>query len=288
MQGDPGDGKTTLALTATALLSTGRSMPESEGDAVLGCSIYQSSEDNVADTIKPRLIGAGADCSKIAFIDKVHPDISIDCQMLENAITETKARLLVLDPLQAYIGRDADLCRAGDMRYLMGGLASVAERSGCAVLIIGHMNKTEGAKSLYRGLGSIDITASARSVLLVSRSDSDPEVRVMTQIKNSLAPLGRSIAFVIGENAAVCFLGEYDGDDLENVRILEDRKRGAATDLLVSLLSDGARPCAECYEVCAKAGIKSRTVESVKKDIRIRSFRKHNGWYWELGGADGE
>jgi len=286
IQGDPGEGKTTLALNIAARLSVGSAMPFCKKPPQTGNVIYQSSEDNAADTIKPRLIGAGADCSKIAFIEKTDVDLSTDIGLLEDKIKTESVRLLVLDPLISYIGRDADLCRAGDMRRLMGGLAAVAARTKCGIVAIGHMNKATGSKNLYRGLGSIDITASARSVLLVSRSENDREKRIVSQIKNSLAPEGLPLAFEIGENSAVNFLGVYENDisdDSNNTDLVsEDGKREMAADIIINMLSDGIKRCSEIYNACEKAGIKTRTVETAKKDLGVISVRKSDGWFWKL------
>jgi hypothetical protein len=289
IQGDPGDGKTMLALNIAALLSVGHAMPISDRKPLLGNSIYQSSEDNVADTIKPRLLGAGADCSKIAFIEKTDVDISSDIELLEDNIRATEAKLLVLDPLQAYIGRDFDLYRAGDMRRLMRGIATVAAKTGCAIVAIGHMNKASGAKNLYRGLGSIDITASARSVLLVGRAEENREIRMITQIKNSLALEGAPIAFEIGESSCVRFLENYasPSDCGENGELsVEDGKRELAADIIINMLSSEPKRCTDIFSACELAGIKSRTVETAKKDLGVRSVRKPDGWYWELGGVE--
>ncbi len=111
--------------------------------------------------------------------------------------------------MQAYLGDGNELNRADGVRPMLKQLASVAERTGCAIVMVGHMNKASGSKSIYRGLGSIDITAVARSVLLVGRIKNDPSVRVMAQVKNSLRE-GRPIAFEIHEDSSVHWIGEYD------------------------------------------------------------------------------
>ncbi len=284
--GDPGIGKSTIAMNIAAALSTG--MPLFDADKsrepIQGKSIYLSAEDNVADTLKPRLLAAGADCTQIAVITNIGSDISEDGYLLEDALEKTQARLVVLDPLQGFIGRDADMCRAADMRRLMGGLAVMAEKHRCAVLAIGHMNKATGAKSLYRGLGSIDIAASARSVILIERSENNPKIRVLSHIKSSLAPEGSALAFRIEANSAINFMGEYDGDtsggDYEG---LDDGKRELATNVILGLLSGGPISSLSVQQACAEAGISERTVKRAKKDLGIRSVRRPDGWYWAMG-----
>ncbi|MGL5919705.1 MAG: AAA family ATPase, partial [Bacteroidales bacterium] len=187
VQGDPGDGKTTFVLNIAALLSKGAAMPGSSEATNCANVICQSTEDGAEDTLKPRLISAGADCSKIAFIDESDDCLTLYSFRLESAITEIGARLLVVDPLQAYLGENSEMNRTDWIRPAMKYLTLVAERTGCAIVIIGHMNKAGGSKGIYRGLGSIDITAAARSVLLVVRMRNNSTIRVMAQIKNSLA-----------------------------------------------------------------------------------------------------
>lgn len=139
----------------------------------------------LADTIKPRLEQSGADCSRVQTIDDSKSMLTLTDQRLEEAIYSTDAGLLVLDPLQAYLGSGVDMHRANEIRPIMKKLSAVAERTGCAVVLIGHMNKASGMKSGYRGLGSIDFTAAARSILVVGRIQDEPTVRVIAQSKNS-------------------------------------------------------------------------------------------------------
>lgn len=137
------------------------------------CVVYQTAEDNIANTVKPRLVAAGADCDKIAYIVDDEGSLSIDDPRIEQIIKSTKARLFILDPLQAYLSQNFDLQSAERMRQKLKRIADIAAKYKCAVVIIGHMNKSQGGKNIYRGLGSIDITAIARSVLMIIRDDLD-------------------------------------------------------------------------------------------------------------------
>ena len=166
VQGDPGEGKTTFVLSVIAALTRGEALPECETGLPQMNVIYQTAEDGLADTIKPRLEAVGADCSRVQTIDDSKSMLTLTDQRLEEAIYSTDAGLLVLDPLQAYLGSGVDMHRANEIRPIMKKLSAVAERTGCAVVLIGHMNKASGMKSGYRGLGSIDFTAAARSMVL--------------------------------------------------------------------------------------------------------------------------
>ena len=184
--------------------------------------IFQTAEDGLADTIKPRLERMGADCSKIHAIDDDDKALSLADERIEQAIVKTKAKLLVLDPLQAFLG-GANINAASGIREQMKKLAGVAERTGCAVVIIGHLNKGKGQKSQYRGLGSIDIVAAARSVLTVGRLDSGQNMRAFIQTKSNLAPTGEPQAFELDHIFGLVWHGKCDItiDDLLNCNQLK-------------------------------------------------------------------
>jgi len=286
VQGDPGIGKSALLLTIAAYITTGTPLPMSESDPIMGNVIYQNAEDGAGDTIKPRLLSAKADCDKIAFIEATSLNIDEDCSILDKYVKETNAKLLVLDPAQAFIGPKADMCRATDIRRLMSGLAKIAADNMCAVVIVAHMNKSTGTKDLYRALGSIDITAAARSVLQVGR-DKDGVTRFVRHLKSSLAPEGVPFAFRIGENSVVEFLGEYDCDievdDTEEAEpTAEVGKRHRAAKIILDLLSDGPKRSTEITDACNEEDISTVTAKRVKAYLGIKSLKRQNEWFWTI------
>ena len=153
IQGDPGDGKTTLVLNIAAALSKGEGLDNDMKPADPLHIIYQTAEDGLADTVKPRLEKAEADCSNIFVIDETDASLSMLDERIEKAIVEKKAKLLILDPIQAYLGGKMDMNRANEARDMTKHLGQVAERTGCAIVLIGHMNKNSGGKVAYRGMG---------------------------------------------------------------------------------------------------------------------------------------
>ena len=167
LQGDPGDGKSTFMINIASALTRGGLLPDGKKLEQIGNVIYQGAEDNVGDTIKPRLEEAGADCDRVAFIDDADMGLTFIDDRLEKTIRSFQAKLLVLDPLQAFMPSNADMQNASHVRSIMRKLGKVAEKHKCAVVMIGHMTKSSGGKRLYRGLGSIDIAAICRSVLIV-------------------------------------------------------------------------------------------------------------------------
>lgn len=195
VQGDPGEGKTTFVLNLAAMLSQGKHFEDNQQIETPLFIIYQTAEDGLADTVKPRLEEAGADCSKVLVIDDSEKSLTMDDERLEKAINQTGAKVLILDPIQAYLGQGVDMNRANEARDMTKKLGQIAERTGCAIILIGHMNKAGGSKAAYRGIGSIDFFAVARSVLLVARVADKPNIRVVAQIKNNLAEEGNPVAF---------------------------------------------------------------------------------------------
>lgn len=198
LQGDPGDGKSTMMMNLIAELSKGGKTPDGKPVGMPQRVIYQCSEDGVSDTIKPRLERCGADCRKVAFInEETYSGLTLDDERIRQAIIEFRPWLVVIDPIQAYLGSDSDLQIAGRARKLMQRLGMWASVYDCAIVLIGHLNKKEGTKGLYRSLGSIDVVAAARSVLQVERDSEDANIRIVRQIKNSLAPSDGEIRFSI-------------------------------------------------------------------------------------------
>lgn len=207
LQGDPGDGKSTMMMNLIAELSTGGKTPDGCKVGVPQKVIYQCSEDDASDTIKPRLERCGADCRKIAFInEEVYNGLTLDDERIRQAIVEFRPRLVVIDPIQAYLGSDSDLQIAGRARKLMRRLGMWATGYDCAIVLIGHLNKKEGSKGLYRSLGSIDVVAAARSVLQVERDTENSDIRIVHQIKNSLAPTAEDIRFSISAESGFQWL----------------------------------------------------------------------------------
>lgn len=154
IHGDGGEGKTTLILRLAALLSRGEKLPCDDTAREPIKIIYQTAEDGLGDTIKPRLLAGDADCSQIKVIDESEAALTMLDERVEKAIAETGARVIILDPMQAYIGAKVDMNRANEVRNILSQLGRIAEKYRCAIILVGHLNKAQGNKSNYRGLGS--------------------------------------------------------------------------------------------------------------------------------------
>ena len=293
VQGDPGEGKTTMVLQIIAKLTKGEAvLPSGSDEPALEAKtvdlepvnvIYQTAEDGLGDTIKPRLLSAGADCSRVMVIDDNDQALTMMDARLEEAIIKTKARLVVLDPIQGFLGAAVDMHRANEIRPLMKRVAVLAEKYHCAIILIGHMNKNSNGKSSYRGLGSIDFQAAARSVLIVGRIKDEPEIRVVCHVKSSLAPEGKSIAFRLDKDTGFEWIGEYDisADDL-----LSGDNRGqkihVAKEFLQEFLVSGSVAQTKVAEEAEVRGIKKKTLWNAKKELEIDSVKIGNQWFWML------
>ena len=290
LQGDPSDGKSTMMMNLIAEISTGGATPDGQAFGRPQRVIYQCSEDGASDTIKPRLNAAGADCRNVAFInEEVHSGLTLDDERIREAIKDFTPRLVVIDPIQAYIGSDSDLQIAGRARKLMHRLALWASTYDCAVVLIGHLNKKEGSKGLYRSLGSIDMVAAARSVLQVERCQDDEDMRIVRQIKNSLAPSGAEIKFEIRPDTGFSWLdvSTVPKPTLNPEIPVFETKADKASFLIKEYLSAGDMRSVDIYKKLEKEEISRRTAEETRKAMGVRCYRKMKQWYWSLN-AEGK
>mgnify|MGYP004652972159 FL=1 len=270
LQGNPGEGKTYFAMHLAAACTNGKLLPNMERMEPFNV-IYQTAEDGLGDTVKPRLIEAGADLDRVLVIDDSEVQLTLSDERIEKAIIENNARLVIVDPIQAYLGADVDMNRANEVRPIFMRLGQVAQRTGCAILLIGHLNKAAGMQSLQRGLGSIDIAAAVRSVMFIGKLKHDPTMRILTHEKSSLAPPGVSLAFSLGDEGGFRWVGEYDitaDEMLSGIEPQRETKTQQAKDLICALLAGGKQVLSEDIDKAAlERGIPGRTVRDAKREL---------------------
>ena len=270
LQGNPGEGKTYFAMHLAAACTNGKLLPNMERMEPFNV-IYQTAEDGLGDTVKPRLIEAGADLDRVLVIDDSDVQLTLSDERIEKAIIENNARLVIIDPIQAYLGADVDMNRANEVRPIFMRLGQVAQRTGCAILLIGHLNKAAGMQSLQRGLGSIDIAAAVRSVMFIGKLKHDPTMRILTHEKSSLAPPGASLAFSLGDEGGFRWVGEYDitaDEMLSGIEPQRETKTQQAKDLICTLLARGKQVLSEDIDKAAlERGIPGRTVRDAKREL---------------------
>ena len=278
IQGNPGEGKTYFAMMLTAACTNRKLFPNME-DIESFNVIYQTAEDGMGDTIKPRLVEAGADLSRVMVIDDSEEVLTLSDDRIEKAVRQNHVRLVIIDPVQAFIGADVDMNRANEVRPVFRKLGMIAEKTSCAIVLIGHLNKSSGTQSTYRGLGSIDIMAAVRSLIFIGKVRKDPTTRVLIHEKSSLAPPGETMAFKLGDEEGFRWVGAYEISADE----LLDGKEGKATEtklergakLIQELLVDKNEiSIRELDDKAKEQGISGRTMRDV------RSRMKNELEYW--------
>jgi hypothetical protein len=299
LDGDPGLGKSVLTMDLAARVSAGLSMPDGAPSAGAAGVVLLSAEDGLADTIAPRLLAAGADLSRILALPTVShparpPAIPGDMVWIKAAVQQTRAALVVVDPLMAFLSPDVNSHRDQDVRRGLLPLAALAGEMGFAVVVVRHLNKAAGGNPLYRGGGSIGIIGAARSGLLVARDPDNPDKRVLASTKCNLAKLPASLSFDLslgeGGGLRVGWMGEsqHTAESLLAIPV-DGEEQGAvaeAAEVLRSILSDGPRDTNEVKCEAHKAGVTERTLSRAKTMLGITSRRTGYGangkWQWFL------
>lgn len=285
LEGDPGLGKSLVALDLCARLSTGRPWPDGSPNPVAGSAIVINGEDGAEDTIRARLLGLGADLDRVFVLKSVDEDhrgvLSLPTQTLalEAALEQTRARLVVIDPVLAFLSPGVNPANDLSIRYALAPLAHLAERYRCVSLMVRNLNKGEGARAMYRGLGSIGLVGVSRTAWLVVADPRSASKRVMAQVKNNYAPPQPSLGFEVpcAADAApsLHWLGlvEQTADALlaaGAARRLPRPQRECARDFLLDCLRDGPRTTREIWAQGEMLGLSERTLRRAKDDLKVR------------------
>jgi hypothetical protein len=304
LDGDPGLGKSVLTLDLAARVSAGHCLPfdpqtEPGEEREPAGVVLLSAEDGLGDTIKPRLDAAGADADRVLALDKIPdgkgfrlPVLPNDILRIKEAVERVAARLVVVDPLMAFLNGDTNSHRDQDVRRALHPLTAMAQETGAAVVVVRHLNKATGGNPVYRGGGSIGIIGAARSGLLVAADPDNPDRRVLASTKCNLARSPASLSFDLSsvENGAlrVGWIGESPhtaNSLLAAPKDDEDRNAVAdAVEVLRTILSAGSRTAKEATAEARKARVSARTLARAKAKLGVRSkpigFRGE--WHWEL------
>lgn len=294
LQGDPGDGKSKFMLSLAALLSKGEHLPfadEEEREPIT--IIYQTTEDDADDTVVPRFNSAGGNGDNLIFIKEDMKSLSFGDNRIREAIEKYNAKLLILDPMSSYIGESCSMNNANETRAEFNHLIAVAKETGCAIVIIAHMNKMKDSNPLYRTNGSIDIAGAARSILAIIRTANKeaPAERYLVQVKSNLAPTGSAILFEVAESG-VNFVSEMEMTAEEAFSSLAPKMSRPnetelrAKDFILEMLQDGEMLANDCEAKLEEAGFKKSTIKKAKKKAGVVSHKKGFLWYWSLPMGD--
>lgn len=301
LDGDPDYGKSLITIDLAARLSRGRSLPDGSSGGPVRRSLFLQAEDKAEDTLHPRLEAAGADFDHVFVLGREDADarsvrLPRHLRRIEDLIRAENLSLVVLDPLIAFLTRATCVNSDQTMREVLGRLASVADRTGAAVIMVRHLNKERRHKALYRGGGSIGIAGVARSALLVTDHPKAKRQRVLTVTKSNLAERPPSLVYrVVKTPAGTATIEWIDVLDLTADELLHPKpepKRPEigvlqATEWLFEQLRDGPRPAKEVIEAALARGISERTLERAKgpADVVSRLVNERGrpkGWVWML------
>lgn len=294
LAGDPGVGKSWLALALASYVSGGRGLPGEDGAIWCypnpGNVLYLAAEDGLGDVIRPRLDAMQANAARIYAVagDGNFDDDDWRTE-LEKIMASLRPVLVVVDPMQAFIGEDVDTRQANQVRKrFTSRLAELAQKYHCAVVLVAHLRKSTGDRAIYRVSGSIDFVAAARSVLVVDTDPNDEtgQRRVLAHAKSSLGRKGPSLTFTVSERGV-----EWEdsvaisADTLLAPRMsaggpskLEETKRW-----LREVLSEGPVPAQELMERAkAELGVGDRLLREAKAELGIESRREGGRWVWAL------
>lgn len=306
--GDPGEGKSMLTCNIAARVTTGDPWPCSAERRPPADVMMLSAEDDPEDTIVPRLIAAGADLERVCFVRGIvdgtngaarNSWLSLDkhTELLDDALTKQPARLIIIDPLSAYLGGGTDSNNEGDVRTVLALLADLAGKHRASVLAIRHLNKSQSTSPQQRVIGSVAFTAAARAVYGVVRDPDDDGLRLFLCVKNNLAADTAGYRYVIKVNDDGVPYAEWD-DARENRTAAEilgagpDDRRvrlDGTIGWLTSVLAPGPIPSRELRERADDAGHSWRTVERARAELKGQIKIERSGgigssghWQWRL------
>lgn len=304
--GDPSTGKSTLSLELTARVSTGRDWPDGAPGHGAADVLLLSAEDGLADTIAPRLIAAEADLARVhALLDvplvaedgtvrRVPPSLPRDIVRVERLVVAKGVRLVVVDVFMAYLA-GVDAHKDQEVRGALHQLAAMAERTGCTVVLIRHLNKANGSNALYRGGGSIGIIGAARAAFIVARDPEDPHLRVLAVSKMNLGPEPPSLAYRLTDDPANgCAKVEWQAGTVPHTAASllsagtdeERSERNEAADWLAGFLSarGGSASRREVVAAAKDEGISERTLKRARGAAGVAFQRQGfaGGSVWSL------
>jgi DNA repair protein RadA/Sms len=259
------------------------------GEPAAPCAVlYLSAENSPEYVVRPRFDLLGGDATRF-HVARDAVTLS-DSGALSAALDRTEARLLIVDPVQSFLGAKVDMHRSNSTRPVLDGLARIAEDHNCCVLLIRHMTKGTGGKGMYRGLGSIDLTGAVRSELLVGLSPDDASQRAMVQVKSNLDDVGPALGYTVA-GGKFAWTGE---SDLTESDLLTSKSTGSgrsaldrAVQFLVEQLAEGKERTSTEIDIAAKdKGISAATLRRAREKAGVghrQNAEKHSILYLVKG-----
>jgi archaellum biogenesis ATPase FlaH len=312
LDGDPGMGKSTLTLDLAARVTRGWSMPPLDGPDVGTAPagvLLLGAEDSLRHTVRPRLDAAGADVSKVYSLEAIKvgkderpPVLPWDLELVAGRIREHGIRLVVADPLMAFLGSEFDAHKDQDIRRCLRPLSKLADELGVVILLLRHLNKLSGGAALYRGGGSIGIPGASRAALIVGRDPADPDTYVLAMNKPNLGPFPRSLAYrletanhdKVGPILKIKWVGETDLQPADILWHATSAGRGPgrpddsldeARQFLVDLLAGGPVLVKDIKEAAESAVVSWGTLKRAKQEMNIETVSEGRDYSWRFSTA---
>lgn len=287
LSGDPSVGKSYIGLSIATHLSRGDPLPGAKRP-LEGVSLIVSAEDDLSDTIGPRLDAMHANSARILALrgDLVLGDAGFE--LMTQIVEEVRPTFIFIDPLSAFIDASTDTNKENAVRHLLVQLQHVAETANCSIVVIRHLTKGTRDKAMYRGQGSIAFTAAVRSELMAGWADGQ---RILAHAKHNVGPAGPTLSYTLDldKDHGIPHLvwgGEVDMtvEDLNRPPEKDDKKAGdKAQNFLEDVLADGPVEADVIADIAAKEGIKERTLKRMKAQLNVQSKRRPDGkWEWSL------
>lgn len=303
LEGDPGQGKGFIAITLAAAITAGQALPDQRGDLTIvppqGNVLWLCGEDGLGGTIRPRLDVAGADPSRVVILEgqggddgSIIPITLGEWDWVREALEMVEPRLIIIDPIQSFLPPGVDMNKAEQVRPILHRLSLLADEFETAVILIRHLTKSDKSRSMYRGLGSVDFSAAARSIMLVGNNPGNRDIRGIAHQKSSLAPRGVTLSYRLQNVSGVGKLvweGISDATPADLVApetpTERDSKLDDAKEYLLHMLRDGPQLAGMLRDHARSEGISDRTLPRAKEALGIiaeKGERRGDPWYWRL------
>jgi putative DNA primase/helicase len=319
LAGEGGLGKSTVLFDIAARMSRGHVWPDGTSGTIPQSVFILSSEDDPADTIRPRLQAAGADLDKVYLLSMVRElsgtrqfSLQADLSRLEDRIREVgDVALVIVDPLTAYLGK-VDSNSNADVRSVLGPLSDMAARTRTAMIGNTHFAKSEGRSANQRVLGSVAFVNASRQTIIVTPDPDDKQRRLFLPSKTNISALETGLAFRIAQtlvedakgqativatrvawdekpvtmsaNAALAALGkEEESGDAKSAR-------DEAAEFLREVLAEGPKPAREVITLAEEAGHSQKLLRSAREKLGIKPQRSgfQGGFVWALPMTPGD
>jgi hypothetical protein len=279
LEGDPGISKTYLLCCIAAAISSGGPLPGRPQGKPANV-LFMSAEDDPETTLVKRLARMGADLARISFTKQFFRLEEEALGWIEQHLLEREAKLLILDPLLAYMQGGIDMNKANETRPFMSRLREVAQATGCTIIGLRHLTKADKEKAIFRGLGSIDIAAAVRSIVQVGLHPENPEQRVMVHVKHNLSRQGASMLYSLAggnrtEVPTIQWEGECDltAADLGRPVAKPGRPESAIIDaraIVKQFLSAGPKRKKRLEDAALKRGIKDASLRRAIQELTVK------------------